>query len=100
MGWIIVNSQLVADAAHPEANIIFGANIDDALTDQVWVTVIATRFDGRARRADGNGGQAKRVPGTTTASTRRPADRRVGTAKSFESQPRDLNVEVPEFLPN
>ena len=93
-------AKVVHEAAHPDANIIFGANIDDGLTDQVWVTVIATRFDGRARRADGNGGQAKRVPGTTTAATRRPADRRVGTAKSFESQPRDLNVEVPEFLPN
>ncbi len=93
-------AKVVHEAAHPDANIIFGANIDDGLTDQVWVTVIATRFDGRARRADGNGGQAKRVPGTTTTSTRRPADRRVGTAKSFESQPRDLNVEVPEFLPN
>jgi cell division protein FtsZ len=93
-------AKVVHEAAHPDANIIFGANVDDSLTDQVWVTVIATRFDGRARRADGNGGQTKRVPGTTTASTRRPADRRAGTAKSFESQPRDLNVEVPEFLPN
>ena len=40
---------MVQEAAHPDANIIFGANIDDSLGDQVWVTVIATRFDGRAR---------------------------------------------------
>ena len=93
-------AKVVHEAAHPEANIIFGANIDEGLTDQVWVTVIATRFDGRGRRADGNGGDRLRVPGTTTATTRRPADRRVGTAKNFESRPRDLNVEVPEFLPN
>ena len=93
-------AKVVHEAAHPEANIIFGANVDDALTDQVWVTVIATRFDGRGRRADGNGGQSRRVAGTTTTANRRPADRRVGTAKNFESQPRDLNVEVPEFLPN
>jgi cell division protein FtsZ len=93
-------AKVVHEAAHPEANIIFGANIDDNLTDQVWVTVIATRFDGRGRRADGNGGERRRATGTTTAATRRPADRRVGTAKSFESRPRDLNVEVPEFLPN
>src|SRR5213078_1070720 len=93
-------AKVVQESAHPEANIIFGANIDDSLTEQVWVTVIATRFDGRGRRADGNGGDRLRVPGTATATTRRPADRRVGTAKSFESRPRDLNVEVPEFLPN
>jgi cell division protein FtsZ len=92
-------AKVVQEAAHPDANIIFGANIDDALTDQVWVTVIATRFDGRGRRADGNGGTARRAAGTTTAATRRPADRRAGTAKNFESRPRDLSIEVPEFVP-
>jgi cell division protein FtsZ len=39
-------AQLVTDAAHPEANIIFGAVIDDALGDEVRVTVIAAGFDG------------------------------------------------------
>jgi cell division protein FtsZ len=39
-------AQLVADAAHAEANIIFGAVIDDALGDEVRVTVIAAGFDG------------------------------------------------------
>jgi cell division protein FtsZ len=46
-------AQLVTDAAHPDANIIFGAVIDDALGDEVRVTVIAAGFDGglpRARR--------------------------------------------------
>ena len=38
-------AQLVADAAHPDANIIFGAVIDDALGDEVRVTVIAAGFD-------------------------------------------------------
>lgn len=37
---------LVAEAVHPEANIIFGATIDDALGDEVRVTVIAAGFDG------------------------------------------------------
>ncbi|MCU1602557.1 MAG: ftsZ, partial [Frankiales bacterium] len=41
-------AQLVADAAHPDANIIFGAVIDDALGDEVRVTVIAAGFDGGA----------------------------------------------------
>src|SRR3954468_25103111 len=36
---------LVAEAAHPEANIIFGAVIDDTLGDEVKVTVIAAGFD-------------------------------------------------------
>jgi cell division protein FtsZ len=36
---------LVAEAAHPDANIIFGAVIDDTLGDEVKVTVIAAGFD-------------------------------------------------------
>jgi len=38
-------ASLVSDAAHPDANIIFGAVIDDALGDEVRVTVIAAGFD-------------------------------------------------------
>jgi len=38
-------ADLIARAAHPEANIIFGAVIDDALGDEVRVTVIAAGFD-------------------------------------------------------
>ena len=38
-------AELVAEAAHPEANIIFGAVIDDALGDEVRVTVIAAGFE-------------------------------------------------------
>ena len=39
-------AQLVREAAHPEANIIFGTVIDDTLGDEVRVTVIAAGFDG------------------------------------------------------
>jgi len=41
-------ARLVQEAAHPEANIIFGAVIDDALGDEVRVTVIAAGFDSGA----------------------------------------------------
>lgn len=37
---------LVGEAVHPEANIIFGAVIDDTLGDEIRVTVIAAGFDG------------------------------------------------------
>jgi cell division protein FtsZ len=43
-------SSIIEDAAHPEANIIFGAVIDESIEDEVKVTVIATGFD---RAADG-----------------------------------------------
>ena len=36
---------MVTKAAHPDANIIFGAVVDDTLGDEVRVTVIAAGFD-------------------------------------------------------
>ena len=38
--------ELVQSAAHPNAKIIFGTTIDDALGDEVRITVIAAGFDG------------------------------------------------------
>src|SRR5450756_1476758 len=60
-------AKLVQEAAHPEANIIFGAVIDDALGDEVRVTVIAAGFDG--------GMPLRRQPGSqmpTRAQSTRP----------------------------
>ena len=91
-------AKIVQEAAHPDANIIFGANIDDSVGDEVWVTVIATRFDGRGRRSDG-GESERREIGTAATANRRPAERRAGTAKSFESRPRDFELDVPEYVP-
>ena len=38
-------ASLVQEAAHPEANIIFGASFDPSMEDEIRVTVIATGFD-------------------------------------------------------
>lgn len=38
-------AQLIRESVHPEANIIFGNDIDDALGDEVRLTVIAAGFD-------------------------------------------------------
>jgi cell division protein FtsZ len=42
-------AKAVSEAAHPDANIIFGAMVDEKLTDQVWVTVVATGYGDRQR---------------------------------------------------
>jgi cell division protein FtsZ len=47
-------ARAIGDAAHPDANIIFGANIDEELGDELWITVVATRIDSRAARARGS----------------------------------------------
>jgi len=75
-------AQLVAEAAHAEANIIFGAVIDDALGDEVRVTVIAAGFDGGTPR------RAVPAPARRTepaaAATPAPAGRTDATGTTFE----------------
>ena len=53
---------LVSQAAHAEANIIFGAVIDDALGDEVRVTVIAAGFDGGMPKRRDSGTVLRREP--------------------------------------
>ena len=45
-------AEIIAEAADPEANIIFGAVIDESLQDELRVTVIATGFDSEKQRSD------------------------------------------------
>ena len=80
-------AKVVGEAAHPDANIIFGANVDDELSDQIWVTVVATRFDGRPqppRRAE-----EPTIRRTKDSGRGRPPQRQGG----------ELGIDVPEFLP-
>lgn len=44
-------AKIISSAADPDANIIFGASIDESLVDQVKITVIATGFSEVALRA-------------------------------------------------
>jgi cell division protein FtsZ len=44
-------AKLVEESVHPDANIIFGAVIDDSLGDEVRVTVIAAGFDESQQRS-------------------------------------------------
>ncbi|MCC8927743.1 MULTISPECIES: cell division protein FtsZ [Nocardiaceae] len=65
-------ASLVQEAAHIDANIIFGTVIDDSLGDEVRVTVIAAGFDG--------GTPTRRPVEASTSSTRSP----IGSARSGE----------------
>ncbi|MEU6662930.1 cell division protein FtsZ [Streptomyces sp. NPDC046821] len=87
-------AQLVSEAAHPEANIIFGAVIDDALGDEVRVTVIAAGFDGGQPP-----NKRENVIGSTTAKREEPASRPAESRPSFGGlgsvTPRD-EPQIPE----
>ncbi|HEY2054200.1 MAG TPA: cell division protein FtsZ, partial [Solirubrobacterales bacterium] len=84
-------AKVVGEAAHPDANIIFGANVDDDLSDQIWVTVVATRFDGRG---------APRRPAAQEPTIRRTKDMGRGRPPETSRGSGDtLGIDVPEFLP-
>ncbi|RII42964.1 cell division protein FtsZ [Galactobacter valiniphilus] len=62
-------ARLVQEVAHPEANIIFGAVIDDALGDEVRVTVIAAGFDNVDMTSKPAAPRAAEVPASLPAQT-------------------------------
>ena len=73
-------AEVVTSAADQNANVIFGAVIDESLNDEVRVTVIATGFGGRPRR---------RRPELTTTAPSTSRDPGV---------PSDSELEIPSFL--
>ncbi|SDR70590.1 cell division protein FtsZ [Nocardioides scoriae] len=87
---------MVADAVHVEANIIFGATIDDALGDEVRVTVIAAGFEGgRPKRRDE--GQSLRPRAQAPAQSQeetRAAARALAEQRRADAAPRREPVTV------
>ncbi|MEX2275216.1 MAG: cell division protein FtsZ, partial [Actinomycetota bacterium] len=87
----------ITRVAHADANIIFGAVVDDALGEEVRVTVVAAGFDKIA------GAQANppRVEGRLAALLEEPRTTRAGApvaAAPVAAQARPADAPVPSFL--
>jgi cell division protein FtsZ len=78
-------ADLVGSSAHPEANIIFGAVIDDTLGDEVKVTVIAAGFDGD-KRVEQRGAILRTAVPTSTVQTADASVREVPAATVVEDE--------------
>jgi len=107
-------ARLVQEAVHPEANIIFGAVIDDTLGDEVRVTVIAAGFDGGEPTT--RTGSARRtnyvIPDATPAAVSPSAATQTAAGdSSWKSEPSlvhtpsdksfdddDSDLDIPDFL--
>jgi cell division protein FtsZ len=100
-------AELVAKCAHPDANIIFGTVIDDALGDEVRVTVIAAGFDGGAPKkmempvisTATLSGQADPIPANDPIAVametpEQPARRRI----TFEELVSEDEIDIPDFM--
>ncbi|WP_374685961.1 cell division protein FtsZ [Promineifilum sp.] len=98
-------AEVIRETTHPDANVIFGAVIDEAIGDEIRITVIATRFDRSQMRR-------QMLPRADTglfevaarqARAPEPAARplpRVEEPAAQEMAPRFApgNIEVPAFL--
>ena len=92
-------AKAVAEAAHPEANIIFGAMVDDDLDDNVWITVVATGFgDGRpVRRDQDRMSHPARIADQGADDAARAGRRAAGQPRA--SAGLVTRFDVPEFMP-
>jgi cell division protein FtsZ len=82
-------AKAVSEAAHPDANIIFGAMVDDKLGSEVWVTVVATSY-GASR--------TRRIIQEPTGEPR--VERRIPSPAPSERRSRlGVDMDVPEFVP-
>jgi cell division protein FtsZ len=87
-------AKAVSEAAHPDANIIFGAMVDEKVVDQVWVTVVATGYGDRPKHRAAPRGEAARngrAPAGLREADREP---RVSRASAELTE-----FDVPEFIP-
>ncbi|GAA3944649.1 cell division protein FtsZ [Microbacterium soli] len=103
-------AELVKEAAHPEANIIFGTVIDDTLGDEVRVTVIAAGFDGGEPSPRLEPLDLKRPVANTLPEVRLDEDAEdespepvrapvpVTSTSAFDADIDDDDIDIPEFL--
>jgi cell division protein FtsZ len=88
-------ARAVAEAAHPDANIIFGAMVDEKVQDQIWVTVVATGYGDRPqyRAAPRGDRESARIPADAEPRVRRGRERDRVAVGALD------DIDVPEFVP-
>ena len=92
-------ARIVQEAAHDEANIIFGAVIDETLTDEVRITVIATGFTEK-KEVVNPGSKVVEMPKGPRSASPVPKDwrRRLADVRAEADAPMDEDLDVPAFL--
>jgi cell division protein FtsZ len=92
-------ARIVQEAAHEEANIIFGAVIDDKLQDEVRITVIATGFaDRREASAPGASKVVEMPKGPRAPAPAKEWRRRFADVRAEGEPPVEQDLDVPAFL--
>jgi cell division protein FtsZ len=89
-------ANLVQEAAHPEANIIFGATFDPSMQDEIRVTVIATGFEEKPAEGAKPAEEKKAAPAVTMNPIRPAAPKPAGL---FTGAAEKAAAAVPPALP-
>ncbi len=98
-------SKIISAAADPDANIIFGATVDESIHDQIRITLIATGFDETRKRLQSIAAMDDRRPTYSSPFTTSPAMQSVQN-NSQQQQTEELKKEeneedifdIPAFL--
>jgi cell division protein FtsZ len=92
-------ARIVQEAAHEEANIIFGAVIDDKLQDEVRITVIATGFADRREASSPGANKVVEMPkGPRGPAPAKEWRRRLADVRAEAEAPAEEDLDVPAFL--
>ncbi|MBR0413388.1 MAG: cell division protein FtsZ, partial [Eubacterium sp.] len=83
-------SSVVMEAVHPDCEIIWGANFDEELEDEMIITVIATRF--------GDDGPGKEIKSVTAAKDVAPPSEVAAAPSSFSANDDDAFSDIVSFF--
>ena len=95
LGLLEINeaAEIVQEAADPDANIIFGAVIDENLKDELRITVIATGFESDRLEKDSIEKEENNIPKEDSK-----REDREEQASTYEQHIDENDLEIPAFL--
>ena len=105
---------IIKESAHPDVNMIFGAQVDDSMGDEIRITVIATGFE-QSRAVKGMGSRSAPQRPARSTDAQRPAASGARQSASGEEQEKkppfspppspdspvvydEDDIEIPTFL--
>ena len=81
---------IIKESAHPDVNMIFGAQVDDSMGDEIRITVIATGFE-QSRAVKGMGSRSAPQRPARSTDAQRPAASGARKSASDEEQEKKIS---------
>ena len=91
-------AEIVQRSADPEANIIFGAVIDESIDEDIIITVIATGFDTETKPTIGNIPGLNGIQSNNSNATVKPWEQKASSIPSKNEPLNSNDLDIPSFL--